>query len=112
MVVMLRWHVQDDALDEFRSAIGLLRRERLRIGATRWEILQEPGREPVFTEMFRVPDARRFDQQSRNPDRQTQEVLERLLRISLDATPDARYLREMDAFEERETLEGTSPKSF
>lgn len=112
MVVMLRWHVQDDALDEFRSAIGLLRRERLRIGATRWEILQESGREPVFTEMFRVPDARRFDEQSHNPDRQTQEVLERLLRISLDATPDARYLREMGALEERETLEGTSPKSF
>lgn len=112
MIVMLRWHVEAGALDEFRSAITLLRRERLRIGATRWEILQEPGSEPVFTEMFRVPDARRFDEQSRNPDRQTQEVLERLLSISRNATPDARYLREMDTSGERGTLQSTTPQSF
>lgn len=96
MVVMQKWHVEGGSLEEFRAAIAELRRERLRVGATRWEVLEEPGRDVVFTELFRVPDARRFDAQQRRPDRQTREVLERLHRISRSDAPDTHYLREID----------------
>jgi MFS family permease len=102
MVVMQKWRVEDGALEEFRAMISELRRERLRIGATRWEVLEEDGHGPVFTELFRVPDARRFDAQQRRPDRQTREVLERLQRISRSEAPDTRYLREVDVSFERE----------
>lgn len=96
IVVMQKWLVEEGAPEEFRAAIAELRRERLRVGTTRSEVLEEPGKDAVFTELFRVPDARRFDAQQRQPNRQAGEDMEWLHRISRSEVPDTHNLHKID----------------
>ena len=96
IVVMQTWHPDEGAVGEFREAILQLRRERLRVGATHWQMFEESADQPAFIELFHVPDARHFDAQQQRPDRQTQAVLDRLEQIPHRRATDIRYLRRTD----------------
>lgn len=78
ILVVHRWSVGVDQLEEFRTLLAALRAVRLRTGASEWRSFLDPHDSGTLVEHFRLHSASESARQSQRYDREDQEVLRRV----------------------------------
>lgn len=96
IVVLTTWRVELARMPEFMPVLAELRRQRLRTGATRWQVFRDAGDPEVVTEMFSIPDWDEHLAQHARLDAEAIAAIARAREFDRDQRPTSRHLAGLD----------------